>query len=522
MTCTRTAPRHRWAPALGAAIVAASLAAACSSSSTPSAGPAATTPGGGGSGTATTATVARPAKPTKVTAPKVTGPVTGGTYGTPFNPLAKRLATTYGYQEAEYFISGTATSYKPAGTWGEDGAWTATTDATAPFTTRIIVRLPTDKAKFNGTVVVEWLNVSAGMDADPDWGFAHDELMRQGYGYVAVSAQKVGVGGGAGIKLPIPGFDAKPLKEWDPQRYASLDHPGDAFSYDIFSQAAAVTRDPTGVRPFDGYPVTTLLAAGESQSAFRMTTYVNAIHPLVRLFDGFLIHSRGPGGATVTDSNTPPVPKTTKIRADLTEPVFQLETETDLFGLGFYPARQPDTDKLRTWEIAGTSHADQFTLNAGIESGHEWDPKANIDFSALCGTINNGPQTYVVRALFSALRAWVVNGTAPPKSPLIEVKDGAIVRDADGNAKGGIRTAAVDAPVSTLSGEQAEATSVICSLFGFTKPFTPERLKALYPTHEDYVMKVKAATQRAVDAGHILPADQPEILDAAQKAAVPG
>ena len=34
------------------------------------------------------------------------------------------------------------------------------------------------------------------------------------------------------------------LKTWDPQRYGPLLHPGDDFSYDIFSQAIEALRDP--------------------------------------------------------------------------------------------------------------------------------------------------------------------------------------------------------------------------------------------------------------------------------------
>lgn len=498
------------------------LSAACSSASQASS-TAGSSPGPAGAvtaGSSSTTVRPRPAKSVTATAPHVSAAVTGGTYGKPFNPVPRAVAEKYGYTENEYFIDGTATSYQTKGSWNEDGRWDVETDVTAPYTTRIVVRLPQDKGRFNGTVLVEWLNVSAGMDADPDWSFAHDELMRSGYGYIGVSAQKAGIVAG-GAKLPIPGFEAKPLQEWDPQRYAALSHPGDQFSYDMFTQAAATTRDPSGEKPFADYDVHTLLAAGESQSAGRMTTYVNAIQPKTQLFDGFLIHSRGGGGAALNAAPSSPAPKLVSIRSDVGVPVFQLETETDLFGLGFHPARQPDTDALRTWEIAGTAHADQFTLDAGIESGHEWDPKANIDFSALCGTINDGPQTYVVRALVAALRTWVVEGTPPPTADPIKVVDGAIARDADGNALGGIRTAAVDVPIAQLSGDQAGSTSVICSLFGFTKPFTAERLAALYPNHADYVTKVRTATQSAVDKGFVLPADQAEIVAAAEVAPVP-
>ena len=56
-----------------------------------------------------------------------------------------------------------------------------------------LVRMPSDPAKFSGTVVVEWLNVSGGVDADPDWTSLHEEIVRRGDAWVGVSAQRIGV-----------------------------------------------------------------------------------------------------------------------------------------------------------------------------------------------------------------------------------------------------------------------------------------------------------------------------------------
>ena len=94
--------------------------------------------------------------------------------------------------------------------------------------------------KFNGTVLVEWLNVSGGIDAPAVWMMAHREIARAGYAYVAVSAQKVGVDGGQ----TITGLDMS-LKKQDPERYSDLSHPGDAFAYDIFSQVGRLIREAT-------------------------------------------------------------------------------------------------------------------------------------------------------------------------------------------------------------------------------------------------------------------------------------
>ncbi|MFC4499825.1 MULTISPECIES: alpha/beta hydrolase domain-containing protein [Streptomyces] len=56
----------------------------------------------------------------------------------------------------------------------------------------------------------------------------------------------------------------------DPDRYAALSHPGDSYSYDMFSQAGQAVRDSAstvlgGLRPHK------VLGIGESRSAFRLT-----------------------------------------------------------------------------------------------------------------------------------------------------------------------------------------------------------------------------------------------------------
>ena len=93
-----------------------------------------------------------------------------------------------GYVEEEYFIEGTANTYTtPTGATG------TILTSNNPYKTRIVVRRPADKARFNGTVLVEWYNVTNGFDAENMWFFSWEHVMRSGYAWVGVSAQKVGV-----------------------------------------------------------------------------------------------------------------------------------------------------------------------------------------------------------------------------------------------------------------------------------------------------------------------------------------
>jgi hypothetical protein len=452
----------------------------------------------------------------EVAPPTLEGVVAEG-QGKPFLGSTAFDLAQVAYQETEFFISGTASAFTSAVPLTKDGKWTVTPGATAAYKTRLLVRRPADPGKFNGTVVVEWLNVSGGVDAAPDWTNAHTELIRDGFAWVGVSAQYTGVEGG-GALLPIVDL---PLKKADPVRYESLVHPGDGFSYDIFSQAGRVIRHPTGTNPLGDLMVKKMIAAGESQSAFRLVTYINAIHPLGRIYDGFFVHSRGVGGPVGAPLSQAPqpridVPVPTLIRSHLDVPVLILETETDLIVLGFLGARQRDTRRLRLWEVAGTAHADTYQyVNGGADLGTS-PAAADIVITTtpvpgliVCDrAINSGPQHFVLNAAFAALNRWVRTGRPPARAPRLTVTGSppAIARDVHGNALGGIRTPQVDVPIATYTGQQA-SSSIVCLISGSTTLFDAPTLASLYPDHDAYVSKFNQATKRAVRAGFILKRD---------------
>jgi hypothetical protein len=431
------------------------------------------------------------------------------------------------YVEEEFFLSGDAVSYQPDGPQGLDGFWNVKTSGHAAYTTRLVVVRPTDPAKFNGTVLVEWLNVSAGTDGAPDWNYTHRELIRKGYAYVGVSAQKVGIDGGGGMGFP----GAVPIKKMDPQRYASLNHPGDAFSYDIFTQAAKAIRHPNGSRLLGPLVPKRLIGDGESQSAGFLTTYVDAIEPVAHAFDGFLIHSRFGGGAPLSGARMMSAADASlglKMRTDLHEPVFIFISETDLlgFGAGYLSARQPDSDRLRTWEVAGTSHADTYTLGgAMIDSGAEpvkvladaFAATHSIMGMALPTPMNSAPQHhYIMMAAVASLNDWLTTGKAPPIARRLNVTDTKpvqLARDPNGDATGGVRSPWMDVPTAVLTGLGQNAPGMGV-LFGVTQPFGADKLAQLYPGGaREYQRKFDVSLHDAIVAGFILPADEREIKE---------
>ncbi|HEX4082306.1 MAG TPA: alpha/beta hydrolase domain-containing protein, partial [Acidimicrobiales bacterium] len=279
--------------------------------------------------------------------------------GRPFVAGTRFSLGALGYQAAEYAFGGRAAAYGPSGRGVK-------VVEEADFATRLLVYRPSDPAGFNGTVWVEWLNVSGGLDAAPDWIFSHTELMRRGAAWVGVSAQKIGVeGGGSLIGLPSRG-----LVGIDPERYGGLSHPGDRFSYDIFRAAGAAARHGSLL---PGLDVRRVLGMGQSQSAFRLTSYVNRIDPLTPVYDGFLIHARGRAAAPLDDEEEVAVSLRggpVAFRSDLRVPVLCVSSETDLMTLGYLEARQDDHETLVSWEMAGTAHGDMYTFVVGpVDTG---------------------------------------------------------------------------------------------------------------------------------------------------------
>ena len=108
---------------------------------------------------------------------------------------------TYDYIEEEFFFESNATAYLSISGMRGDGMLSVLEWTRAPFKSRLLVRRPLNPAKFNGTVIVEWLNVSAGADSDPGFMYNWQEILREGYAYVGVSAQSTGVEGGGGWQL---------------------------------------------------------------------------------------------------------------------------------------------------------------------------------------------------------------------------------------------------------------------------------------------------------------------------------
>jgi hypothetical protein len=439
----------------------------------------------------------------------LTGPITTGHVVEPISALPPDLAAN-GYVEQEYFASSNATAFH-ATSMPSNGEWSITPTTSAPYKTRILVRRPVDPARFNGTVVVEWMNVTVDESA-VDWDFLNPMLMRDGYTYVGVSAQSVAVDGGRSL-LGLPsgvGNWSGGLVGVEPARYGSLHHPGDQYALDIFAQIGNALRAPNQPA-MGGLHPKHIVATGESQSAANLTTFADALQPRNHTFDGIFIHSRFGSSASLSGSLFG-YRRDLRIRTDLQIAVFMFETQTDVIEFGYAGAQQPNTRKIRTWEVAGTAHGDAYQLgSAGNVLG--------------CTTpVNNGPQHPVAEAAFVAFTKWVVKGTPPPTPApfrLTSTHPPILALDSHGNVIGGMRTPAVDVPISTLSGAAPKGASIICSFFGSSTAFSQSELVSLYHTKSGYLAAYRASLDRSIAKGFIPRADRAQLLAQAEQVQIP-
>ena len=353
--------------------------------------------------------------------------------------------------------------------------------------------------------------------------------MRQGAAWIGISAQALGIDGPLGAR------------RWDPQRYGSLSMPGDGASYDIFTQAAEAIRSPGAVDPLAGLDAERrLIATGQAQSAQRLVTYINAFQPSTHAFDGFLLLSRFRGAAPIGSAALPPAqavdpdgssgrpylpdplaallagPPLAKVRSDTDVPVFTVLTETE--SRQDRRSTSPDGEHSRTWEVAGAAHLDT-TATAAIEARLKRDfPDVPLD-QLECEQPNDLPTRYALRAALRGLADWVDDGDPPPAAPPLERDDesGALLRDPDGNAKGGVRLPQLAVPTARYSGEST--AEGYCELTGSTVPFTEAQLARRYPTPDAYADDFTDAVEAAVDAGYLLPEDATDLLAGAP---VPG
>ncbi len=252
----------------------------------------------------------------------------------------------------------------------------------------------------------------------------------------------------------------------------------------------------------------------DQDAAEHLVTYYNAVQPQAQVFDGFFIGWRHISNSTPLAEGVE-LPAVVKLRTDLDVPVIVVNSAAE--ALAHFPARQPDRDVYRLWEIAGSAHTNAFWAPQMFEMMLRYfgmpTPQCEGFFNAM-------PNQYVMNTAVSHLVRWVRGESLSPRFPPLDISGSppTLAHDEFGNTAAGVRLPEVTVPIARY---EAGGDRRCPAGSGYTHPFSPEQLVELYSAHKDYVSKYIAAAEAAVAVGFMLPADAEEAMQKAKAAPIP-
>jgi hypothetical protein len=414
-----------------------------------------------------------------------------------------------GYVEEEFFVSGTGNVYD----WQADGS-IAVRSAGLPYTTRILVRRPSNRDRFSGTVLVDVGNRALAFDTFGVWGQLQNHLLSNGHIWVGVTAFSVNIGS---------------MKKLDSARYAPLSFPKpaeqcgpanrpaefeDGIRWDVISQVAALLKSDSASNPVSGYRVQHVYAT--MQSGGDLPTYVAAMAHNVQLesrkpvYDAYLIKDSGAPGPLNACAARLAAGDPRLIIRNAGVPVIQILSQNSVV----VNTRRPDSDtpgdQFRRYELPGSSHFDiwQFMYHPPIKEINAMGIQTRDYFAVPreCeprAPINDFPQPYFFAGAFANLEEWVRKGVPPPKAGVIESDD------EFGNPRGGVRSPWVDVPAGTFHPKMTGPGT--CADIGYWVPFSWQRLEGIYGSYENYSRKFLAAVDRLAKERWVTPSDAEQL-----------
>lgn len=391
-----------------------------------------------------------PTQPTAVALPtlsaKITGP--GPMYDSAVGQWPGRDVNFYKYSTDEYFVTGTANG--------------------KPYKTRLVIRRPSDNAKFTGLVLAESMHPAGNAH-----GFEYTSIYLMDAGHIAAEILTSG---------------PAQLLNTNRERYADLTMSNDQVN-EILAQVGALIRSPQG--PLAGLTVRKMVLFGTSASSFVLTTYLPA-HMVYRtpdmkhVYDGFMPTSNG------------------AVIQAVDVPLIQLPTQHEYENIA--TNRQDGDaagDQYRNFEFAGIGHLDSRNNTKRLPQSACVNPLSQFPLEA-----------YYSVGLYHLLR-WVDQGILPPKADRVLIdrnrnNDGSLMAlDERGNAKGGIRNPYVDVPVMKYTARNTAApvngNAQLCGLSVYQTPIAKAELKKMYGSKANYVKKVDARLKELEKAGWSLP-----------------
>jgi hypothetical protein len=186
---------------------------------------------------------------------------------------------------------------------------------------------------------------------------------------------------------------------------------------------------------------------------------------------------------------------------------------SELEAIACYSVRQPNTDRFRYWEAAGTCHVSQQAMDLRA-------PRYLRDFGTplpMPPSVNHISMIPLYDAGLHHLHQWLTTGTAPPTPPLIEFAGDPpdVVRDEHGIARGGIRLPQADVPIAQNSAIPV-ADDIFSVLYGSSVPFPAGKVRELYGDAATFLARFEEAARAAEKAGVILPRDVGALVEEAR------
>jgi hypothetical protein len=408
----------------------------------------------------------------------------------------------------------------------------------------MIVWTPKNPARFNGTTVVEWSEVSdaATYELTVELNYESQMLMNQGYAFALVSTQQGGVCG----RDPATGkCSPMSLVGADPARYGSLNVPKDNYSFDIFSQALQAIKHPAGVAPLGKLKTHILIAEGFQESVDKYfenrppspltpTRPLGDYGPLNAYIESGADNDARVADAFLIDGAAPAIPP-----AHYRVPTIHYLDES---AVRWKPT--PDSKNHVTWEVTGAAHVDRWEISqitlpsstprplrtkdqelAVIAKNQNYGQEPDSGSTVCAPGPSTGslyPRRFTLDAALADLRTWVQTGERAPAAPRIErvsqvpaMPEQQLRRDQYGTAIGGLRSPVIDVPVAGYDGDT-------CISEGTTTPYPTAIVKQMYPTHKSYVLKMLAATNKAVEARYLICMDAQTLMRDASASSIGG
>lgn len=435
--------------------------------------------------------------------------------GTEYSDLDK-----YGYVEEEFYLQGIAPAITAAGQ----------TLLEAPYTTRILVRKPSDPARFNGTVIIEpfsWFGERAA-----GWILTRDYLLRRGYAYVGYT-----------LNANKPAVDPKFLSQTSAEETAQIEQYGRIVNLEFMRRFDYTRYAPLGLYddpqrffrgeapdPFApqsqgiGAQLALLLKTGAAQSPLAglevQRVYVDSWAVTAQVWMDYLDQGRHqqwrlPNGKPLIDAYMTGRMAYGEVGGEVIRlprhmpdgvPFVTVYSQSELMHdvvEGIELPADTDTPQLRYYEVTGMPHlrlADLGTEHTELfadDVGKGGDPR--------CTTLYDEPAQWVVSALLDGMDHWVRQGTPMPSAARVVRQGKAAARDpATGNLQGGVRPPWVQVPSAAYLTDQETQ----CGLIYDTKlPYTRDALRQRYGSFANYQRQFEEAKAVSIQQGYLLPED---------------